>query len=126
MLFNILVIFLVLYVASFAFFMLGRLAKDLYFLQNAEGSGLAPFDCWICARGIKTMVLRVEKQQVLCFPEIIFYCKHSSSVLFSWYKILGKKKYPSELYSILAYSMSSDDLVKKMSSDEMNIYYIPL
>ncbi|XP_074373290.1 cystathionine beta-lyase, chloroplastic [Apium graveolens] len=40
-----------------------RLAKDLYFLQNAEGSGLAPFDCWICLRGIKTMVLRVEKQQ---------------------------------------------------------------
>lgn len=39
------------------------LAKDLYFLQNAEGAGLAPFDCWICLRGIKTMVLRVEKQQ---------------------------------------------------------------
>lgn len=39
------------------------LAKDLYFLQNAEGSGLAPFDCWLCFRGIKTMALRVEKQQ---------------------------------------------------------------
>ena len=42
-----------------------RLAKELYFLQNAEGSGLAPFDCWLCLRGIKTMALRVEKQQVL-------------------------------------------------------------
>lgn len=39
------------------------LAKRLYFLQNAEGSGLAPFDCWLCLRGIKTMSLRVEKQQ---------------------------------------------------------------
>ncbi|KAM7505306.1 hypothetical protein LguiB_004210 [Lonicera macranthoides] len=39
------------------------LARDLAFLQNAEGSGLAPFDCWICLRGIKTMALRVEKQQ---------------------------------------------------------------
>lgn len=39
------------------------LAKDLYFIQNAEGSGLAPFDCWICLKGIKTMALRVEKQQ---------------------------------------------------------------
>ncbi|XVF11595.1 hypothetical protein REPUB_Repub08aG0040600 [Reevesia pubescens] len=39
------------------------LAKELYFLQNAVGSGLAPFDCWICLRGIKTMALRVEKQQ---------------------------------------------------------------
>ncbi|KAH7423220.1 hypothetical protein KP509_12G044700 [Ceratopteris richardii] len=39
------------------------LAKDIYFLQNAEGTGLAPFDCWLCLRGIKTMALRVEKQQ---------------------------------------------------------------
>ncbi|XP_057873948.1 cystathionine beta-lyase, chloroplastic isoform X2 [Cryptomeria japonica] len=39
------------------------LAKDVYFLQNAEGSGLAPFDCWLCLRGIKTMALRIEKQQ---------------------------------------------------------------
>ncbi|XVE60998.1 hypothetical protein DITRI_Ditri06bG0005000 [Diplodiscus trichospermus] len=39
------------------------LAKELYFLQNAVGSGLAPFDCWICLRGIKTMALRIEKQQ---------------------------------------------------------------
>ncbi|GAB4843927.1 hypothetical protein Ancab_013891 [Ancistrocladus abbreviatus] len=39
------------------------LAKELYFIQNAEGSGLAPFDCWICLRGIKTMALRIEKQQ---------------------------------------------------------------
>jgi cystathionine beta-lyase len=40
------------------------LAKEIYFLQNAEGSGLAPFDCWLCLRGVKTMALRVEKQQV--------------------------------------------------------------
>ncbi|KAF9664599.1 hypothetical protein SADUNF_Sadunf16G0035200 [Salix dunnii] len=42
---------------------ISSLGRDLYFLQNAEGSGLAPFDCWICLRGIKTMALRVEKQQ---------------------------------------------------------------
>lgn len=40
-----------------------RLAKEIYFLQNTEGSGLAPFDCWLYLRGIKTMSLRVEKQQ---------------------------------------------------------------
>nr|GEU66335.1 cystathionine beta-lyase [Tanacetum cinerariifolium] len=40
-----------------------RLAEELYFLQCAEGAGLAPFDCWICLRGIKTMALRVERQQ---------------------------------------------------------------
>ncbi|XP_058747017.1 cystathionine beta-lyase, chloroplastic-like isoform X1 [Vicia villosa] len=40
-----------------------RLAKEIYFVQNAVGSGLAPNDCWLCLRGIKTMSLRVEKQQ---------------------------------------------------------------
>ncbi|KAI0492284.1 hypothetical protein KFK09_026554 [Dendrobium nobile] len=54
--------------AGSLFFIIGRLpafilAKEVAFLQNAEGSGLAPFDCWLCLRGIKTMVLRVEKQQ---------------------------------------------------------------
>ncbi|KAG6545203.1 hypothetical protein Mapa_013315 [Marchantia paleacea] len=39
------------------------LAKEIYFLQNAEGTGLSPFDCWLCLRGIKTMALRVERQQ---------------------------------------------------------------
>lgn len=39
------------------------LAQELYFLQNAEGTGLAPFDCWLCLRGVKTMPLRVERQQ---------------------------------------------------------------
>ncbi|XP_049399711.1 cystathionine beta-lyase-like [Solanum stenotomum] len=39
------------------------LAKEVYFLQNIEGAGLAPFNCWLCLRGIKTMALRVAKQQ---------------------------------------------------------------
>jgi cystathionine beta-lyase len=39
------------------------LAEALYFFQNAEGTALAPFDCWLVSRGIKTMALRVEKQQ---------------------------------------------------------------
>jgi cystathionine beta-lyase len=39
------------------------LAETLYFYQNAEGTALAPFDCWLVSRGIKTMPLRVERQQ---------------------------------------------------------------
>lgn len=38
-----------------------ELAKRVYFLQNAEGAGLAPFDCWLALRGLKTMSLRMEK-----------------------------------------------------------------
>jgi cystathionine beta-lyase len=40
-----------------------ELADRLYFLQNAEGAGLAPFDCWLAARGLKTMALRLERAQ---------------------------------------------------------------
>ncbi|EFJ41456.1 hypothetical protein VOLCADRAFT_68235, partial [Volvox carteri f. nagariensis] len=38
-----------------------ELAKRVYFLQNAEGAGLAPFDCWLALRGLKTMALRMER-----------------------------------------------------------------
>ena len=40
------------------------LADAIYFYQNAEGTALAPFDCWLVLRGIKTMGIRLEKQQV--------------------------------------------------------------
>ena len=39
------------------------LAKRVYFTQNAEGTGLAPFDCWLLLRGVKTMPLRLERAQ---------------------------------------------------------------
>ncbi|TNE84673.1 MAG: aminotransferase class I/II-fold pyridoxal phosphate-dependent enzyme [Deltaproteobacteria bacterium] len=38
-------------------------AEELAFLVNAEGSGLAPFDCWLVSRGLKTLALRVRAQQ---------------------------------------------------------------
>ena len=43
-----------------------ELAKRVYFFQNAEGSGMAPFECWLAARGLKTMGLRMERQVENC------------------------------------------------------------
>jgi len=40
-----------------------ELAHRVAFLQNAEGTALAPFECFLFLRGIKTMHLRVEKAQ---------------------------------------------------------------
>jgi len=40
-----------------------ELARQVAFVQNAEGSGLAPFDSWLVLRGMKTMVLRVGAAQ---------------------------------------------------------------
>jgi cystathionine beta-lyase len=39
------------------------LAKDIYFHQNAEGTALAPFDCWLTLRGVKTLALRMGAAQ---------------------------------------------------------------
>ncbi|GBG25491.1 Cystathionine gamma-lyase [Hondaea fermentalgiana] len=40
-----------------------ELAQKIAFFQNAEGSGLGPFDCWLFLRGIKTLAIRVERAQ---------------------------------------------------------------
>ena len=40
-----------------------ELAKRVYFFQNACGTLLGPFDCWLALRGIKTMDLRMKRQQ---------------------------------------------------------------
>jgi len=39
------------------------LGEELYFTINASGSGLAPFDSWLLLRGVKTLGVRMEKQQ---------------------------------------------------------------
>jgi cysteine-S-conjugate beta-lyase len=40
-----------------------ELAKQVYFLQNAEGSALGPFDAFLFLRGLKTLKLRLDCQQ---------------------------------------------------------------
>ncbi len=40
-----------------------KLAEDLYFLQNAEGTALGPFDCYLLLRGLKTLKVRMDAQQ---------------------------------------------------------------
>ncbi len=40
-----------------------ELYRRIAFNQNAEGAGLSPFDSWLLLRGMKTLALRVERQQ---------------------------------------------------------------
>jgi cystathionine beta-lyase len=40
-----------------------ELADEIYSLQNAEGSALSPFDCFLLLRGLKTLKLRIDAQQ---------------------------------------------------------------
>jgi cystathionine beta-lyase len=39
-----------------------ELQKQFSFQQNAEGAGLSPFESWLLLRGLKTLALRVERQ----------------------------------------------------------------
>lgn len=61
------------------------LADAVYFYQNAEGTALAPFDCWLVLRGIKTMALRVEKQQqnALAVANWLKTCRQVTTVYFA-------------------------------------------
>jgi cystathionine beta-lyase len=40
-----------------------RLAEEIRFLQNCIGAVLAPHECWLIMRGIKTLKVRLEQQQ---------------------------------------------------------------
>lgn len=39
-----------------------EVAKKIGFVQNAEGSALAPLDSWLVLRGLKTLALRMDRQ----------------------------------------------------------------
>ncbi len=40
-----------------------KLYEDLKFIQNAAGAVPGPFDCWLTILGIKTLALRMQKQE---------------------------------------------------------------
>lgn len=45
-------------------------------VQNAEGAGLAPFDCWLALRGLKTMSLRMERAADNCAKLAAYLSRH--------------------------------------------------
>lgn len=52
------------------------LAGDLAFIQNAEGAALAPFDSFLLLRGLKTLGVRVERQQHTALRAAEFLAAH--------------------------------------------------
>lgn len=43
-----------------------QLAERVYFVINSTGCGLSPFDSWLLSRGLRTLSIRVERQQQNC------------------------------------------------------------
>jgi cystathionine beta-lyase len=45
----------------------GALAEELAYLRNAEGTALAPFEALLLLRGLKTLAVRLDRQQCTAF-----------------------------------------------------------
>ena len=54
------------------------LHRRIAFDQNAEGAGLSPFDSWLLLRGMKTLSLRVERQNESAVKIAEFLSRHQS------------------------------------------------
>jgi len=52
------------------------LHRRIAFDQNAEGAGLSPFDSWLLLRGMKTLWLRVERQNESALKIAQFLSRH--------------------------------------------------
>jgi cystathionine beta-lyase len=56
-----------------------ELHRQIAFNQNAEGAGLSPFESWLLLRGIKTLALRVERQNASA-QKIAEHLTHHSAI----------------------------------------------
>jgi cystathionine beta-lyase len=63
------------------------IATKLKYYQNAEGNGLSPFDCWLVNRSLKTLALRMEKQQ------------HNANIIANWLYQIGMNVHYVGLHS---------------------------
>jgi len=64
------------------------LHKQFAFQQNAEGAGLSPFESWLLLRGLKTLALRVERQNESA-GKIVRYLQTRAEVTQVFYPGLG-------------------------------------
>lgn len=65
------------------------LGDRLAFGQNAEGTGLAPFDCWLTLRGLRTMALRQRQQQASAAALAAYLCGHRAVARVNWPGLAG-------------------------------------
>jgi len=65
------------------------LGEKFYFMINSTGCGLAPFDSWLLLRGIKTLAVRMEKQQANAMAIAQFLESHGFKVRYP-----GLKSHP--------------------------------
>lgn len=97
------------------------LADEIYFLQNAEGNALSPFDCFLLLRGLKTLKLRLDAQQKNALAIAHFLAGHKKvrSVLYPglaespFYEL--QKRQARGAGAVLSFTTGSFDLARRIA-----------
>jgi cystathionine gamma-synthase len=97
-----------------------ELAKRVAFIQNAAGAVLAPFDCWLVLRGLKTLALRMKASQQNAY-KIARWLSGNSNVTDVYYPGLKSHegyaihaRQSSGAGALIAFRVKNKQLVKKI------------
>lgn len=71
-----------------------ELAKRIAFLQNAQGNALCPFECWLLHRGLKTLAIRVDRQELNAVAVALFLSRQTPFIKRIYYVGLDPQKHP--------------------------------
>jgi len=103
--------------------------EKLRFLIKTTGAGLAPFDCWLVLRGIKTLALRMEAAQKNAF-KIVEWLKAQGSVTKVIYPGLPEhpgyevmKKQARGFGAMVTFNVTDEALAKKILSSVKLVQY---
>lgn len=103
--------------------------EKLRFLIKTTGAGLAPFDCWLVLRGIKTLALRMEAAQKNAI-KIVDFLKKQSAVTKVIYPGLKEhpgyeiiKKQARGFGSMVTFNVTDEALAKKILGSVQLIQY---
>ena len=103
-----------------------EIQEKLRFLIKTTGAGLAPFDCWLVMRGIKTLALRMEAGQKNAF-RIVEWLKTQKKVIYPGlpehpgHKIM--KRQARGFGSMVTFNVESEALAKKILGSVRLIKY---
>ncbi|CAD7971202.1 unnamed protein product [Amoebophrya sp. A120] len=86
-----------------------ELAQAVAYNQNAEGTALAPFDCWLLLRGIKTLAIRQKKAQENARQVAAFLLRHKKVLKLYWTERIDTDEEPQELHSIAEQMLTEEE-----------------
>jgi len=97
------------------------LAKEIAFLQNATGTALGPFDCFLLLRGLKTLKIRMDAQQSTSEKIASFLAGHANVSAVHYPGLPTHAGYSHQLRqargggSVLSFTAGTADAAKKIA-----------